>query len=61
MIGIYNLFNAINWASRYIKSGYNYGLSIMLGCGAAAFLMIYGFIQIFRKKLKLQKERILHE
>ena len=56
-----NFFNAINWATRYIESGYNDGLSITLACGAAAFLMAFGFVQILRKKLKLQKERVLHE
>jgi hypothetical protein len=61
VLGIMNLFNTINWALKFFDDGDNAELFVMLLCGAATFLLAYGFIQILRKKLALQKERALRE
>jgi len=61
IFGIVNLINSANWAIRYISSGDNGDLFVSLFCGAAALLLAYGYVQLLRKKLRLQKERVLHE
>ena len=72
ILGIVNLINAANWTMRFINGGYgSFGgaggggnggdLLVALACWAVAALMAYGFAQIYRKKQKLQKERVLHE
>jgi len=60
-LGVLNLFNTFNISSMFLRDGYNFELAVALFCGAVALLLLYGYIQILRKKLRLKKDRRLHE
>ena len=60
VLGLANLLNAVNMTHRFI----NYGDAAILPMSltwAMALLMAYGFVRLLHKKLKLKRERLLHE
>ena len=60
ILGLANLFNAINMTHLYFNRNYPTPVPAIL-IWVVTILMAYGFICLFAKKQRLKKERILRE
>jgi len=56
-----NLFNGFNQIRLWITNGAKYSLGVACLCLAVGLLLGYGFLSIYRKKRKLNKEKLIHE
>lgn len=62
VIFLLNLMNALRMLSDYFfNTGYTAILVMGMICGLLTLLVGYGFIRLWQKKRRLQKERALHE
>ena len=56
-----NLFNATNQFFFWLREGWGPYLALLIVCLALEILLGYGFVHIYLKKLRLKRDRLLHE
>jgi len=61
LISLTNFLNGLNLLRRWYTGETGFGLFVPILCLSLGLVVGYGFLVILKKKLKLDKERVIHE
>ncbi len=61
VLGMVNLGNGLNNLIQFFVHGLSFSLAVSILCLLVSGLIGYGFLRIFSKRKRLQRERLLHE